>query len=173
MTESTITEEERRELLGALLTGCDRTTARGLVGVSAGRLRRQLDHDARFARNLRRAEAAVEVHHMRNIYQAAKDEKNWRASVWWLEQKSPERFGRRVGSAGSERSVGDLVERLADVIVAEIPSAADREQLISRLLAAAEAEATSPAPPRFFDDERPAGDEGSLDRDSDPQDEFA
>ena len=51
--------------------------------------------DADFAAEVRRAEAPVELSHMRNVQNAAQDGKNWRASVWWLERRSPERFGPR------------------------------------------------------------------------------
>ena len=57
-----------------------------------------MQHDAEFVANVRRAEASVELSHMRNVQQAAKDKKDWRASVWWLERRSPERFGTPRGT---------------------------------------------------------------------------
>ena len=44
-----------------------------------------------FARALNHAEARAELRHMANIHKASQDDKNWRTSVWWLEQRAAAR----------------------------------------------------------------------------------
>jgi len=70
---------------------------------------------------------------MRNLQNAAKDEKHWRASVWWLERRAPDRYARRAPDAISESQLQEFVEKLADVIVAEIASQDDRQRLLASL----------------------------------------
>ena len=89
--------------------------------------------DAKFAAQLSRAEATAELSHMRNLQNAAKDEKHWRASVWWLERRAPERYARRAADAISTAQLQAFVEELADVLVAEITSPSDRQRLLTRL----------------------------------------
>ena len=88
-----LTDEQKGQICGILSVGCDRETAANFVGCSLADIRRAMQHDRAFAANVRRTEAGVELSHMRTVQEAAKEAKNWRASVWWLERRSPERFG--------------------------------------------------------------------------------
>src|SRR5438128_2011358 len=93
--EQPLSDDQKRELCLITQLGCDRITARNYLAVSAEQLRAELQRNAEFARQLARAEAAAELQHMRNVHQASQADKNWRTSVWWLERRAPERFGRR------------------------------------------------------------------------------
>jgi hypothetical protein len=128
-----LSELEKNEMASILLLGCDRTTARNFLGLAAIALRAELGRDEDFARRLLRAEATAEIHHMRNVHHAAKDEKNWRASVWWLERRAPERFGRRDGQGMTQSQFREAVEELAKVMVQEVSSCGDRTRLVERL----------------------------------------
>ncbi len=55
--------------------------------------------DSDFAAQLKRAEATPEMAHMRNLHNAAKEEKNWRVSVWWLERQNKARQARAEKTA--------------------------------------------------------------------------
>src|SRR5687768_13729973 len=91
-----LTDEQKSQIRGILSVGCDRQTAVDYVGCSLADIRRAMLEDAAFMADVRRAEAGIELMHMRNVQEAAEKKKEWRASVWWLEQRSPERFARKV-----------------------------------------------------------------------------
>ena len=61
-----------------------------------------------------------------------KDEKHWRASVWWLERRVPERYGKRVPEAISQEQIHQIIEHLSDAIVEEIADEGTRERLLQR-----------------------------------------
>ena len=73
--------EQKSRCCVLISMGCSRETACKYLGLSATDLRRELQLDWEFRAQLLRAEATPEFNHMRNLHQAAKDEKNWRASV--------------------------------------------------------------------------------------------
>lgn len=130
-----LSDAQRQELRSILLLGCDRTTARNFLGLAPAQLREALAGDDGLAVLVARAEAAAELHHMRNVHGAAKDEKNWRASVWWLERRSPERFARRDAASWSPSELAEVLEELAAEIVAEIDDPDVRRRMVDRLLA--------------------------------------
>jgi len=113
--------------------GCDRETAYKYLGVTAAELRNELEQDQNFKKQLLRAEATSEFHHMRNMHNATKDEKHWRASVWWLERRSPERYARRAPDAVTEAQLRQIIEALADAIAGEVANHEDRHRLLERL----------------------------------------
>src|SRR5687767_4056742 len=78
---------EQAKLMQVLQLGCPRSTAAKYVGLSGEQLEALLRADEQLTREVLRAEAEAEVRHMGNVHKASKDEKNWRTSVWWLEQR--------------------------------------------------------------------------------------
>ncbi len=131
-------DEQKRECCLMIKIGCDRETACNYLGKTAAELHEQLRQDREFHRQLLRAEATPEFSHMRNLYNAAKDEKHWRASVWWLERRAPERFARRAPDALTAQQLRSVIEALADTIVGEIEDPQDRERLLAKLVQIAE-----------------------------------
>jgi hypothetical protein len=121
-----------------LMVGCDRETAGNYLGFSHSQLRHELQRDGEFLRQVLQAEAAAEFHQIRNLHEATKDSKQWRASVWWLERKIPERFARRAANAVSATEWRQFLDTLAEMIVMEISSEADRQRLLARLSEIAE-----------------------------------
>lgn len=126
------TDEQRERFCGMITIGCDRETAGKFLDWSPADLRRELQ-DAGFARKLARAEAAPEFRHMRNLYNAAEDVKHWRVSIWWLERCVPHRYARRPPGAISTVEMRRIVDKLADVVMAEVASPDDRQQVLDRL----------------------------------------
>jgi len=118
-TSETPLTSEQRDVVAAARLGCDRATAQRCVGWSSRELVRQLAAHAGFRRELERAEAALELSHLRNVQAAAADEKNWRASVWWLERRAPERYGRRACAA----AVGEWAPLVCEALAAALPDA--------------------------------------------------
>jgi hypothetical protein len=127
------TDEQKGQVYGILSVGCDRQTAANFVGCSLADIRRAMLRDATFAAGVCRAEAGAELNHMRNIQQAAKDEKHWRASVWWLERRSPERFGPRGPGVVTARQLKAFIEILADVLREDVRDAGERQHILARL----------------------------------------
>lgn len=126
-------EEQKRECCVMISIGCDRETACNYLGKTPEELRVELQQDPEFGQRLLRAEATPEFNHMRNLFNAAKEEKNWRASVWWLERRSPERYARRPPDAVSSAQLQHVIEELTDAIVGEVDHHEDRHRLLNRL----------------------------------------
>ncbi len=132
------TSEQKRECCLMISMGCDRETACNYLGKTAEELRYELRHDLAFRKQLLRAEATPEFNHMRNLYKAAQDEKHWRASVWWLERRAPERYARRPPGALTAPQLRQVIEELAETIVGEVNNPQDRQRLLARLVLIAE-----------------------------------
>jgi hypothetical protein len=128
-----LTLQQKNDLCAVTQLGCDPTTARNYFSLTAEQLRSELERDPDFAQRLDQATAAAELHHMRNVHQAAKDEKNWRTSVWWLERRVPEHFGRRDPRALSPEQWADGLRDLAHAILEVIDDLVVRARVIARL----------------------------------------
>lgn len=128
------TDEQKRECCLMISIGCDRETACNYLGKTAAELRLEIRNDAEFGKQLLRAEATPEFNHMRNLYQAAKDAKHWRASVWWLERRAPERYARRLPDSLTTNELCRFVEELAEAILSEVNNDQDRRRLLARLI---------------------------------------
>ncbi|MEM8864187.1 MAG: hypothetical protein AAGF31_01420 [Planctomycetota bacterium] len=128
-----LTAEQKREVCTIAAVGCDRQIAARYLGCTAAELEAAVQADGQFARDLAQAEAGAELVHMKNLKEAAQEEKNWRASVWWLERRSPDRYGRRDARAFTPIQVQRFVESLSTIIAEEVRQADDRERLLSRL----------------------------------------
>jgi hypothetical protein len=137
-TPASLTGQQKDTICGILSVGCDRQTAADYVGCSLADIRCQLQHDRQFLASVRRAEAGIELSHMRNVQEAAKAKKDWRASVWWLERHSPERFARRSPGAITVRQLKSFVAILVDALRENIASPEDRGRVVARLNAIAE-----------------------------------
>lgn len=127
-----LTETQQQEICRVVLKGCDRETACAYVDCTQPELRETLSEDQAFGRRLRRSEAEAEIRHMERIEQAAKDEKNWRVSVWWFERRSPERFARRAGTITSHE-VSQVIDQLEVLITEGIRDEEERPRLLDRL----------------------------------------
>jgi len=134
-----LTEDQKREFCLIVLIGCDRETATKYLGCSLRQLQSALQQDPQFVKQLARAEATPEFIHMRNLHNAAKEEKHWRASVWWLERCAPERYARRSPDAISAAQLRQIIKQLADAIAGEVASRDDRQRLLTRLASIAQA----------------------------------
>ena len=90
-----VTLQQKDEFCAAISLGCDRETARKFQGWTQEQLSLAIDNDPKFHQKLQRAEATAELTHVRNLNSAAAEPKNWRVSVWWLERRWPQRYGKR------------------------------------------------------------------------------
>lgn len=130
-TESRLTEWQRRKLCEVILLGCDRTTACHYVSATAEQLQAEIARDEAFGREVARAEAQAEVRHMGNVHTAAKSEKNWRTSIWWLERRDHQR--ETEGDGPTERRLWELVQAIGQAIVAEIAEVDVQRRLLEHI----------------------------------------
>jgi len=135
---------ERETLLGVMRLGCPRTTAAKCVGMEGEQLEELLRSDESLRQEVLRAEAAAEIRHMGNVHKAAQDEKNWRSSVWWLEQRGLSIVDEGEIDLGYPEAVLTALDRFAELIIAEIPDVMRRQLLLTKLLHIA-AESVEPA----------------------------
>lgn len=129
----TLSEEQKREAVLIASVGCDRETIAKYVGCVSTSLDEALRMDQAFAASLRRAEASCELTHMRSIQQAARDERHWRASVWWLERRAPERYARRDADAVGRREVVRFLTTIASTIAEAVRNDGDRRRVLDKL----------------------------------------
>lgn len=127
-----LTPEQKAQVFGILSVGCDRETAANFVGCSLVDITRSMRNDTDFGTSVRRTEAACELYHMRNVHEAAKDEKNWRTSVWWLERKAPERFGPRSAGTVASRHLKAFIQMMGESLCEAIQNADDRDRVHAR-----------------------------------------
>lgn len=132
-----LTVQQKIEVCSILSVGCDRQTAADYIGCTLADLRRAMGADAAFLASVRQAEAGIELVHMRNVQQIATKKPEWRASVWWLESRSPERFARRAGTI-TPRQLRAFVAVLCDAVQQNVQNADDRARVIARLTTLAE-----------------------------------
>jgi len=89
--------------------------------------------DHAFAAHVRRTEAGCELGHMRTVQEATKEVKNWRASVWWMERRAPERFGPRGAGEVTLRQLDEFLNVVADIVCDEIECRDDQQRVIVRM----------------------------------------
>lgn len=132
-----LTDEQKSHICGVLSIGCDWHTAANFVDCSLADIRCAMRDDPEFAARVRRTEAGAEVACMRTIHEAAKDPKNWRTAVWWLERHAPERFARNAGIV-TARQLKTFIALLADVLHGGEQTPLERREIIARLKTFAE-----------------------------------
>jgi hypothetical protein len=128
-----LTEDQKREAVAIVALGCDRETAAKYVGCTVQQLGDEARRDPGFAAEVRRAEAGCELGHMRVVQQAAREQKQWRASLWWLERRAPDRYARRDAGTVTRRELGRFLHAVAGGIAAEVRDEDDRRRVLDRL----------------------------------------
>jgi hypothetical protein len=131
--ETTLDEIKRAEVCALLACGCSRETAAGYVGSTVEDLDQAASRDADFAAQIVRAESNAELSHVRNVHNAGNDVKNWRASVWMLERRFPERFGKRDPEVVTRPQMQQMMKRLSNVLLEVVPDEAQREKILQSI----------------------------------------
>ena len=125
---------ERSRIVELLRMGCPRAAGAKYLGLTPEELEAEVAQDETLAKELLRAEGTAVLLHMGNVRKAANDEKNWRTSVWWLEQQT--RHDKATGPTGPtlQEAVREALERFAELIVNEIPDVERRQRLLTQLI---------------------------------------
>jgi hypothetical protein len=128
-----LTEIQKQDVCTVVGAGCDRETAAKYARTSSTTIRAAMEADAEFAAEVRYKEAAVELHHMLNIYHAGKTVANWRTSAWWLERLAPERYGPRGAGTVTTRQLKTYIEHISATLIVDVPDDEVRKQLLDKL----------------------------------------
>jgi hypothetical protein len=126
-------ETKKREVFAILTVGGTRLMAAQYVGCHVETIRNTALREPGFADQLRKAELGPEITFLRNIQQASKDPKQWRASAWALERLYPDRYGRRPPKSITPEQLAEVVREMGTVVVGEVPVKRFREQVLLRL----------------------------------------
>lgn len=125
-----LSDEQKKDATLVAMVGCDRETIAKYVGCTADDLLAATQADPAFAADLRRAEAGCELAHMRSVQQAARDERHWRASVWWLERRLPSRYARRAADAVGRDELSRFLAAVAQVVATNVEGEAERRAVL-------------------------------------------
>jgi len=124
---------KKREILAIVAVGCSRRTAAGYVGCSPSTITNEIQRDKLFAAEIERRERSAEIGYARNIQDAAKDARNWRAAAWFLERRYPDDFGSRTHGAVTAAQLNGLMAGFAQIISEEVPIAVFRKRIMKRM----------------------------------------
>ena len=128
-----ISEIKQREILALLSVGCSRRTAARYVNCTQKAIDELAQANPEFAEKLRKAEANLEIESIKNMFNAAKQEKNWRASAWLLERKSPDEFLKKKPDVIPAGLLDTLLNRIVTLLIEECPAAVQRKGLLKKL----------------------------------------
>jgi hypothetical protein len=103
------------------------------VGCHVETIRQAARRDPEFAEQLRKAEIGPELTFLRNIQQASKDPKQWRASAWALERLYPDRYGRRPPNSITPEQLAEVIREMGTIVVGEVRAKPFRERVLTRL----------------------------------------
>jgi len=124
---------QKQQICSIVQLGCTQATAAKHVGCGRSAIQAAADRDPQFAADLRRAEAQNELTLMKNVFEAAQDTKNWRASVWSLERVYPERYLRRLPDAVTAEQLVHVIESLVDIVADEVADTQRRKRIVVRI----------------------------------------
>ena len=124
---------KKREILAVLTLGGSRRIAAKYVGCAVSTIQNAANRDPEFAEALERAESNLAVRCLTKIDKAADKEQYWRAAAWALERRYPREFASEQADKISAERMRHLLAQLAEIIVAEVPVARFRKNVLKRL----------------------------------------
>jgi hypothetical protein len=124
---------QRDNVCTILAIGGTRIAAARFVGCSVDDLDELMAHDPEFARELDKATGNAEALQLKNLAEAAHDNKDWRASAWLLERRFPQRYARRPPAAAAQERLERVLDSFIDLIVSQIADAGLRQQILDQL----------------------------------------
>jgi hypothetical protein len=121
---------KQREILAIISMGCSLAAAAEYVGCAVSTIQRTADRDPLFAESLGRARNNTELDLVRNIRNAAKNEKYWRAAAWALERFFPQKYQSRRPDVLTPEQVAQFIREFARMIVQQLPVERYRKNII-------------------------------------------
>jgi len=108
----------REQFLGLVRAGLWPAAALAYLEIGKAEWEAARQRDAELSAETRKASAAFELIHVRNLHAKIQEANDWRGSAWWLAQRFPRRYGteRRRGTSGADlaKALGALEEALRD-----------------------------------------------------------
>ncbi len=124
---------KKGQIIKLLSVGFSRRAAADYVGCAVSTIRNTAGRDPQFAEHLRRAEGALEIRCLGLIQNAAGKERYWRAAAWALERKKPQEYAPRGPDVVTVGQIREVLGRLAEIVVEEVPAARYRKTMIKRI----------------------------------------
>ncbi len=128
-----LTAAEKKSIVAIITIGCSRETAARYIGCTPYIIRRAIAENAKFAAEIQKAEEDSELFFLNKIRQAANKEQYWRAAAWALERRCPNRYAARSSNSLTVLQVQELLDKLADLVVREIPGKVEQKKLLKRI----------------------------------------
>ncbi len=122
-----------KQIESMISAGCTLRTASRMLGFPPAVLQRVVERDAEFREAVLAAEARFEIRQLQRLDEAAKDVKNWRVSMWLLERRLPDRYGRQRPRTVREGQVEPLLRALARAVVDAVDDPQQQNVLFERL----------------------------------------
>ncbi len=123
----------QQQLCAILTVGCPLQTAAHYVDCTLADIQHTAKLNKSFAALLRQSQARTEFIHLKNIFTAADDTKNWRASTWLLERLYPDRYGPRKPAVITAEQITHLMHQFSEIIAEEVPVKKYRHRIHHRL----------------------------------------
>jgi hypothetical protein len=133
MNKSTLDEFKKRDICRILACGGTRLMAAQYAGCSVRTIHNTAKRDPLFAEQLAKTELSPEFAFLKNIIDAVKEEKNWRAATWALERMYPERYARRRPETIPVGHLRDVVDYLVEKAMEKTPENQNRKALRATL----------------------------------------
>jgi transposase-like protein len=113
--------EKRRIVIAMLANGSSRRAAAATVGCAPSTITRAAVRDREFGRQIARAERNVEIQSLKQIREAGKLPRYWRAAAWMLERKNPDDFAARLPKTFTRVEVAAVLSNVCEMLVDEVP----------------------------------------------------
>lgn len=127
-------KDTRAKITAMLGIGCDLRMAAWVVGRSPAEVKRLVEEDPTFVRDVQKGNSTFDYKHLQQLDQAARDKKNWRVSMWLLERLRPDRYEKQRPRTIKERQLAPLVKSLADALVESIEDDEQRAAVLARVM---------------------------------------
>jgi len=125
-------EMKKSRILAIVSLGCSQNVAAQYVGCAPSTIQRTAERDPKFAAALSQAKCHAELGLIRQIRNAAKKARHWRAAAWALERGFPERYAPRSPDVITVEQIGRLLSCFSEIIVKELPERY-RKKIIKRM----------------------------------------
>jgi hypothetical protein len=122
---------KRGQIVALLSAGASRQAAAQYVQVHYDTLRRTLARDADFRAEVEQAEGQFENSMVMQVTKAAKDERHWRAAVWNLDTRHPERYRRRPPDMVTVEEMRQVLKMFARLVARRFPRRKDRRKILA------------------------------------------
>lgn len=128
-----LTAKQQSDVVAVLMAGADLPSAADYVRCPLQEIYDTAAAKPAFQTRLDQAAPNFELAQLGNITKAALREQYWRAAAWLLERKFPSRYAKSDPKALAPGKVRALIDAMAVAVLAEVPDAEQRTNILNRL----------------------------------------